>query len=367
MTEWYNIRNIEQADSPALVVYPDRVRDNIRKAIAVSGSVNKLRPHVKTNKMGEVCEMMMQEGITRFKCATIAEAEMLAIADAPDVLLAYQPAGPKISRLLKLVKTYRKTLFSCLTDNEAHAGVINKQCRDEAIVLNVFIDLNVGMNRTGVHPEKAFRLAEKIRSLTHLHLAGIHGYDGHIHEKDLAQRQEAADRSFGLTNDLFGKIQPLFPYPLRMVMGGTPSFPVHVHRPNMECSPGTFVFWDWGYAHAFPDMPYRYAALVISRVISVIDEHHLCIDLGYKAVAAESPLPRVHFLNVPEAVPIAQSEEHLVVKVPDSSHYNLGDVFYGVPVHICPTVALYEKAFIIQNGEVATTWQVIARNRSIHI
>ncbi|MDR1200811.1 MAG: D-TA family PLP-dependent enzyme [Tannerellaceae bacterium] len=365
MTEWYKIRNIEQIDSPALVVYPERVRDNIRKTLAVSGSVNKLRPHVKTNKMGEVCEMMMQEGITRFKCATIAEAEMLAIAEAPDVLLAYQPTGPKIGRLLKLVQTYRKTLFSCLIDNEVHAEVINKQCKDEAIVLNVFIDLNVGMNRTGVHPEKAFRLVKKIQTLTHLHLAGIHGYDGHIHDKDLIQRQKAADISFGLANDLFEKIQPLFSYPLRMVMGGTPTFPIHVRRPNTECSPGTFVFWDWGYDHEFPDMTYHYAALVISRVISVIDEHHLCIDLGYKSVAAESPLPRVHFLNAPDAVPVAQSEEHLILEVPDSNHYRLGDVFYGVPVHICPTVALYEKAFIIQNGEVATTWAVTARNRFI--
>jgi D-serine deaminase-like pyridoxal phosphate-dependent protein len=349
------------------VVYPGRVRDNILKAIAVAGSANKLRPHVKTNKMGEVCGMMIKEGITRFKCATIAEAEMLAIAGAPDVLLACQPAGPKISRLLKLVKTYRETLFSCLTDNEEHAGVINKQCSEEAVTLNVYIDLNVGMNRTGVHPEKAYSLAQEIQSLTHLRLAGIHGYDGHIHDKDMSRRQEAADRSFALANNLFEQIQPLFPYPLRMVMGGTPAFPAHVRRQHTECSPGTFVFWDWGYAHAFPDMPYRYAALVISRVISVIGRHHLCIDLGYKAVAAESPLPRVHFLNAPEAVPVAQSEEHLVVQTPDSSHYRLGDVLYGVPVHICPTVALYEKAHIIQNGEAVTTWQVIARNRSIHI
>jgi D-serine deaminase-like pyridoxal phosphate-dependent protein len=331
----------------------------------MAGSVNKLRPHVKTNKMQEVCEIMLQEGITRFKCATIAEAEMLAIANAPDVLLAYQPTGPKIARLLKLVKMYRKTLFSCLTDSEAAAEAINKQCMDGAIVLNVFIDLNVGMNRTGVHPTNAFSLAEKIQSLTHLHLAGIHGYDGHIHDKNLIQRQKAADLSFELADDLFGKIQPLLSYPLQMVMGGTPVFPIHVRREHTECSPGTFVFWDWGYAHAFPDMAYHYAALVISRVISVIDKHHICIDLGYKSVAAENPLPRVHFLNAPNAVPVAQSEEHLVLNVPDSGTYQLGDVLYGVPVHICPTVALYEKAFIVQNDEVATTWEVIARNRSI--
>lgn len=114
------------------------------------------------------------------------------------------------------------------------------------------------------------------------------------------------------------------------------------------------------------DLPFEYAALVISRVISIIDKHHICIDLGYKSVAAESPLPRVYFLNVPEAKPLAQSEEHFVLEVPDSCKYAIGDVFYGIPKHICPTVALYEKAYVIENGEVKTTWNVIARNRSIN-
>ena len=95
-------------------------------------------------------------------------------------------------------------------------------------------------------------------------------------------------------------------------------------------------------------MPFKVAALLITRVISVLDEHHVCVDLGYKAVASESPLPRVFFLNHPEAKPISQSEEHLVLEVPDSRLYPLGSVFYGIPVHICPTVALYDKAYVIR-------------------
>ena len=164
---------------------------------------------------------------------------------------------------------------------------------------------------------------------------------------------------------LYQTIQPLFSYPLIVVMGGTPTFPVHITRPDCECSPGTFVFWDFGYKHMLKELPFEYAALVITRVISIIDEHHICIDLGYKSIAAESPLPRVYFLNAPEALPIAHSEEHLVLEVPDSSRYMMGDVFYGVPKHICPTVALYEKAYVIENNEMKTSWNVIARNRII--
>ncbi len=366
MHEWYKINNVEQIDSPALVLYKDRIADNIKLAVGIAGEVSKLRPHVKTNKIAEVCEMMMRSGITKFKCATIAEAEMLGMIDAPDVLLAYQPVGPKIERLLSLIKAYQKTKFSCLVDNEQSAVLINAACEEQRIILDIFIDINVGMNRTGINPLEAVALIDKMMLLENLRIIGLHAYNGNIHDTEPVQRLRTADLSFDLADEVYQRITSLFPYKLVMVLGGTATFPMHVHRPNSECGPGTFVLWDWGYDHLLPEMPFEYAALVICRIISKVDSQHICVDLGYKAVAAESPLPRVHFLNAPEALPIAHSEEHLVLKVPDSSQYDIGDVFYGVPVHICPTVALYEKAFIIQEGIMTDTWKVIARDRFIN-
>ena len=101
-------------------------------------------------------------------------------------------------------------------------------------------------------------------------------------------------------------------------------------------------------------------------MISITDEHTICTDLGHKSVAAENPLPRVHFLNAPDAVPTGQSEEHLVLRVTDATQYHTGDVLYGVPVHICPTVALYDKAYVVENKKTVTQWEVVARKRSIN-
>jgi D-serine deaminase-like pyridoxal phosphate-dependent protein len=115
----------------------------------------------------------------------------------------------------------------------------------------------------------------------------------------------------------------------------------------------------------FPEQAFEWAALVISRVISVIDEQHICLDLGHKSVAAENPQPRVHFLNAPAAQPVSQSEEHLVLHVPDAAAFPVGTVLYGVPVHICPTVALYEKAYVAEKNTVIANWRVIARDRQI--
>jgi D-serine deaminase-like pyridoxal phosphate-dependent protein len=363
----YPIQNIEQIDSPALVVYEEKVRSNILLAIEMAGDVAKLRPHVKTHKMHTVCRMMIALGITKFKCATIAEAETLAMAGAPDVLLAYQPAGPKIQRLLELVGAYPDSHFSCLVDNRESAIAINEVFGRSPYVAGVFIDVNVGMNRTGVHPSQAVNLAQELLPLKHLRPAGLHGYDGHIHDTDPERRRMAADVSFGLFDEAYQAVRPLFPYPLVRVVGGTPTFPMHVHRPDVECSPGTFVFWDWGYRQAFPDMPFQYAALVVGRVVSVIDEHRICLDLGYKSVASENPLPRVHFLNAPDVTPVAHSEEHLVAEAPDSRLYPVGTVLYGVPVHICPTVALYEKAFVVKGNKMTDLWKINARNRFITI
>lgn len=365
---WFTIKNIDTIDSPALVIYKERVRQNIwlLKGM-VNDNVALLRPHVKTNKITEVCSIMMEAGITKFKCATIAEAEMLAMIKAPDVLLSYQPVGPKANRLAALAEKYPSTIFSCVVDNIHAAEHLSNVFSEKKILLTVFIDLNTGMNRTGILPAYATQLFEAVELLPSIKVIGLHAYDGHIRDTDVNQRKHNVDSVFSKVAILAATIEAVAKKPLIIVAGGSPTFPVYAEQKNVECSPGTFVFWDWGYKHTMPDEPFEYAALVITRVISIVDEHTITTDLGHKSVAAENPFPRVHFLNAPEATPISQSEEHLVAKVPDAGLFKIGDVLYGVPVHICPTVALYEKAIVIENNKAVDEWKVIARDRKINI
>lgn len=364
---WYQIKNIKEIDSPALVIYKERVQQNIQSLIKMKDAAH-LRPHVKTNKIAEVCKMMLDAGITKFKCATIAEAEMLGMINAPDVLLAYQPTPAKAKRLLQLVQKYSSTHFSCLIDDAENAEYISKIFLEKDVILDVYIDLNVGQNRTGIKPENAFQLFEDCKELSGINIIGLHAYDGHIRDTKIEERKRNADKAFSVVMQLAEEIESSTQKKLNIVAGGSPTFPVHAQRKNIECSPGTFVFWDYGYKTQFNDEPFDYAALVITRIISVVDENTICTDLGHKSVGAENTIEkRIHFLNAPDVEFIGQSEEHLVLKVDDSSAYKIGDVLYGVPYHICPTVALYERAVIVQNNEAFDEWKVMARDRKITV
>ena len=364
---WYEIKNIETIDSPALLIYKDRVQQNIQSFINMK-DVEHLRPHVKTNKIAEVCKQMLDTGITKFKCATIAEAEMLGSIKAPDVLLAYQPTTTKAKRLSQLARQYPSTHFSCLVDDAINAENISNIFSEHSQVIDVYIDLNVGQNRTGIKPVNAFDLFNECENFTGINIIGLHAYDGQIRDTDVEERKEKTDAAFDAVTQLAEKIESSSGKKMKIVAGGSPTFPVHAQRHDVECSPGTFVFWDHGYKTQFSDEPFEYAALVITRVISVVDEHTICIDLGHKSVAAENVIEkRVHFLNAENVQPVGQSEEHLVLKVDDASVYKIGDVLYGVPYHICPTVALYERAVVVENNEAVAEWKVIARDRKITV
>jgi D-serine deaminase-like pyridoxal phosphate-dependent protein len=368
MSNWYEINNIDQVDSPALVIYADRVKENIKMLIGNIDNTDRLRPHIKTHKSLEVSRMMLDAGVKKFKCATIAEAEMLAVAGATDVLLAYQPVGPKAERLAALKKKFPNVLWSCLIDNFDSAKAIAGIFSTQGLRINVFIDLNVGMNRTGIVPERAHDLFTECQSLKGIDIVGLHAYDGHLRDTDLSLRTKKCDEGFARVVDLEKKIASKFGKQLIIVAGGTPTFSIHSKRKEIECSPGTFIYWDKGYEQILQEQHYVHAALVISRVISIPAEDIICTDLGHKAIASENPLQnRVSFLNAPELEPIGHSEEHMVFKNPGTKKYSVGDVLYGVPYHVCPTIALYENASIVENGLVKNQWLTDARKRKITI
>jgi len=366
--KWYEALNASEVPSPCLLIYPDRVQENIHRMIHIAGGVDRLRPHMKTHKMAEVIRMQMEQGITKFKCATIAEAEMTAAAGADDVLLAYQPVGPNAQRVVQLARSFSKTRFSAIADDAEAIRSLSAAFSKESPAIEVLLDLDCGQHRTGVSPgPKAVGLCRLIGSLAGLKAGGLHAYDGHIHDPDVAARTKNCEAAFAPVAVLRQELlQAGLPVP-RVVAGGTPTFPMHARRGDVECSPGTCIFWDAGYASKFADMDFLPAALVLSRVISKPGANHLCLDLGHKSIASEMPQPRVQFLNLPDAKAVAHSEEHLVVETDQAEAFKVGDCLYGIPWHICPTVALHSEAVVVENGKAMQKWKIVGRERRLTI
>lgn len=145
---WFEVENLDEIESPALLIYPDRVCENIRRMVAIAGDPARLRPHVKTHKLAQVTAMQINAGINKFKAATIAEAEMCGRAGAAEVLLAYQPVGPNVRRLAKLVRAFPKTIFACLVEDIGAAKRISEIATHGGIKINVLLDLDCGQHRT---------------------------------------------------------------------------------------------------------------------------------------------------------------------------------------------------------------------------
>ncbi|WP_262245754.1 D-TA family PLP-dependent enzyme [Parapedobacter soli] len=366
MENWYEIDNAGEVDSPALLVYPARMQHNIATAVAMIGDVDRLRPHVKTHKTNEILQLQLDAGITKFKCATIAEAEMLGEGGAPDVLLAYPVYGPKLMRFLDLVARFRQTKFSVIVDNEEAATALSEVALARGETIDTYIDLNVGMGRTGIAPGAGalalYRLCAAFKGIS---IKGFHAYDGHVREIDFGKRKTICDRNFEPIAEMVRVLESEGFESPGIVMGGSPSFPIYAEYPEVECSPGTFVLWDKGYGDTLPEQKFLPAAVLLCRVISLPERGRICVDLGYKAVSSENLLERrVYFLHAPDLRPVGHSEEHLALETSIDHGYRVGDVLYALPIHICPTVALYDRLTVVQDGSAVDHWSVVARQRS---
>ena len=367
MDKKYRVQNVETIPSPSLVVYLAQVQYNIEHAIAtVGGDVSKLRPHAKTHKTAEIIAMERDAGILKHKCATLREAEMLAQNGIEDILIAYQMVGPNVSRFASLQLKYPEADFKVVVDHQEAVTALSSAVAKCGLSVKVMLDLDVGMHRTGVPVgDTAVDIYAQIEAADGLQPWGLHVYDGHIHDEDVAERKASCDISLAQVEEMQDRLTAKgLEVPL-IVMGGTPTFPIYADTPDVETSPGTFVFHDYGYSTRYPDLGFTPAALLLSRVISIPTPHRMTLDLGHKAIAADPDGARGIVLNVDGAEGTTQHEEHWAINVPDSSPMHIGQEIYVCPTHICPCVALHPFYYVVDtDGYCRGTWEVIARNRT---
>ncbi len=370
MEEYYRVRNCENLFSPTLLFYEEKIRRNIAKAREIAGGPQRLWPHVKTHKTREIVLMAMENGIRQFKCATIAEAEMVAMCAAADVLLAYPLVGPNVARFLRLVDRYPATRFSSIADDPGAIRALSQAAVEHGARIDVMLDLDTGLHRTGVEAgDEAVQLYRTIAGSEGLRARGIHCYDGQNHQRDPAERAAAAEACYRTTMDLRDTLVAKKLPVETIVMGGTPTLPCYARHHDVDLSPGTCFLQDWGYISAFPDLPFEPAALLFARVVSVNAKASVfCLDLGYKAIASDPQGTRGVIWNVEGCTPVLQNEEHWVFRVDSERLPKVGQEVYVLPTHVCPTCALHAKACVVNaENRWYAEWAVLARDRTLGI
>ncbi len=367
-----NTTELATLASPGLVIFRDRLIANLDRMLSIAGDPTRLRPHCKTHKMEQIIRLWVERGVKKHKAATIAECEMLAIAGATDVLLAYNPVGPNVGRIVALAKKYPDCRFSCTTDHERPLRQLSAEAALARVTIGILLDVNVGMDRTGIAPSTphAVELYSLTAKLPGLRPAGFHVYDGHRREVAIADRHAAVAAAWPRVVELRSKCEAAgIPVPT-LACGGTPTFPCYaaMNDPAIELCPGTSVLHDAGYGNVFPDLPFAPAAAVVTRVVSRPAPDRMTLDIGNKAVAADPPRgARIYLPDLPDAVQDGHSEEHMGLITPFAERYQPGDVLLAIPMHICPTSALYDRVAVINDGRITTYWDVTSRNRRLTI
>jgi D-serine deaminase-like pyridoxal phosphate-dependent protein len=361
----YHFAGEEDLDSPALVYHEDIIEENIDKAIAIAGEPDRLWPHVKTFKSSGLIRLLRARGIDRFKCATIAEAELCARCGARQILIAYPLVGPAIGRFIELRRRYGGSVFWALGDDPAQLALLGAAAGDQPIPF--LADLNLGMNRTGVALDRLKNFCLEAGKIPGLSLRGFHCYDGHLGIKDSGERERAVAEE---TRNLLAVREALeaegHELPV-LVMGGTPTFPIHAKNRGVFLSPGTLFVQDHGYQSKYQDLAFRPAAALLTRVISRPRDDLFTLDLGCKAIAADPAGDRGIITELPQARPETHSEEHWVFHIPEGPPPPIGTILHVIPTHICPTTALYPGVHIVREGRLVNYWDVEARNRKISV
>ena len=367
----YGVDDVSNINSPGLLIFLDIVNANIDEMVRIAGGPERLCPHCKTHKTREIAKLMLDRGITHHKCATIAEAEMLASVGVEDVLIAYQMVGPNVSRLLKLIDAFPSTKFTTLVDNAFVLNQLSEEAQASNSVIGVLVDLETGMQRTGIEPsDNALELVEMSISSDRIRFAGLHWYDGHNRQPDRTERNGLVLAGWNRFEKFRDQLIMNGIQVERIVAAGTGSFPIlaEAAEPKLQLSPGTTTYYDSAMEEMFPELNFKSALGVLTRVVSANKKGALTLDIGHKSCAADQPAGnRLRFPTLTDAKELMQTEEHCVIETSHSDSFKPGDPLVAIPRHACPTSAVFQQAHVVSNGKIVDTWEIAARNRKLSI
>ena len=359
----YKINNPESFETPEHLIFEEKVMHNIESIIDLVGGRDRLIPHAKTHKSKDTLSLLIDNGIKKHKTSTLNELEVLAECKPEILILAYPITSViKAKRLENIVEKFPETKFYTIISNTFHFDLI----KDIDNLSGIYIDLDTGMNRTGVLKENVPDLIDYIFSNNYKKLRGIHAYDGQTYGvvsvedrdidtqntlKDIRQVEKLVKEKF-LMNDV------------EIIVGGSWSFHFYIKEKDIKLSPGTWIYWDISNIKQ-KELPFQIAGVILGQVIDQNKSNDtVTIDIGAKAVSSDPASEnRLRLIDKPNSKLIFQNEEHGIIKLNGES-LELGDYVLAQPGHACTVTPKYNRAIKIdKNGDIAGIITPHARDR----
>jgi D-serine deaminase-like pyridoxal phosphate-dependent protein len=327
--------------TPALLVDADALAANLADmADRLPGA--RLRPHVKAHKTTALARQQAALGHAGFTCATVREVEGMAAAGlGEDLLLANEVLDAH--RLGALVNGGARVTVA-IDSPETLAAAVKGRVRE------VLVDVNVGLPRCGIAPERAGWLADDARAAG-LTVRGVMGYEGH-----LMMLPDAAERA-RLTEECMAKLGAAHADVGGEVVSGGGTGTYAMNSWVTEVQAGSYALMDTAYTAA--GLPFRQALTVLATVISVTDHvgrlpGWAVADVGLKGLGMDHGNPAVFGGQV-----WFVSDEHLTFA--PAEPLRVGDKVRVLPAHVDPTVAMHERLHVVRDDEVLDTWAVDLR------
>jgi D-serine deaminase-like pyridoxal phosphate-dependent protein len=355
--------------TPALVIDLDILERNIARMADHAKRHNiALRPHAKTHKSAEIAKRQMAAGALGICCAKLGEAEALAAAGVESILITSPVVTDGgIARLMALNGRIKELMATC--DDAETAAKLDAAATDKK--LKVFVDIDPGMGRTGIRPDRAPALVERVARAANLELMGLQCYAGQVqHMESPNQRRDASLSVMKELAALRDGLKAKDLAPAILSGGGTGTFDIDPEaRVLSELQVGSYVFMDRQYNDVWSKPgdrpPFETSLFVQTTVISANRTGMVTTDAGLKSFATDDGVPVIaHGAPEGAAYFFFGDEQGGVIYSEEKGKLKRGDQLACVVPHCDPTVNLYNYYHVVRGDTLEAIWQVDARGRS---
>lgn len=360
-------------ETPCLVLDMDVLERNLQKMqTAIDRAGKNLRPHVKTHKCSALAKRQIEAGAIGVCVAKVSEAEVLVKAGLDRILITGPIVTPgKVQRLVNLL--IAAPSLKVVIDHPKSVVLLDAALRARGLSMDVLLDVDVGLNRTGVRPSDALSLAKQIVSCPTLCLSGIQAYAGHVqHIRSYDMRKHASHKCLQEAVHIFRTLQDTVSTCTIFSASGTGTFDIDPAIPEVsELQVGSYACMDTEYLDiGSADNDTRFVSFdpalrLLTTVVSANQESFVTVDAGLKALYKDGGKPQVITPDYNKLAYDWFGDEYGRITGMDNSELPmLGTVLELVTSHCDPTINLFDRYFLTRGDQVTGVWPIDLRGCS---